>query len=418
MSAGSYYLTVKGTGKPDPATGYTSYGSVGSYKVSGTMTPGAVTQVPPTASVRATPSSGIAPLTTQFDSSLSSDPDGTIVSWYWTFGDGTTSTSANPSHVYASAGTYAASLTVTDNSGLTARANVSILVSAGNAVPRASISASALSGLAPLAVSFSGANSSDPDGSIASYAWDFGDGTSGSGVSASHTYTAAGTYTARLSVIDNGGASASSTVAITVTAPVNPTSGGPVASIAASSTSGYAPLATKFSAAGTTVSGAIISSYRWNFGDGTSAQGKTTTHTYKEAGTYVATVTVRDSLGREDSESLTLVVTQDPAKVAHVSAVLLTPTTYTDSYGISARVTVVGPDGKPLQGVIVTASWSGAVARTIKVTSNSTGNANFTSGRFRGGAITFTIDNLAKASYGYDPNLNAVTFTSLTLAPK
>jgi len=91
-----------------------------------------------------------------------------------------------------------------------------IPASSGNQPPVASASASPTAGPAPLAVSFNGASSSDPDGTITSYAWDFGDGTSGSGVTASHTYNTPGTYTARLTVTDDDGATASRTMNITV----------------------------------------------------------------------------------------------------------------------------------------------------------------------------------------------------------
>jgi len=89
----------------------------------------------------------------------------------------------------------------------------------GNQPPVAGISATPTSGLGPLTVSFNGSSSSDADGTIASYAWDFGDSTGASGVTASHTYNTAGTYTARLTVTDDDGATASNTVVITVTAP-------------------------------------------------------------------------------------------------------------------------------------------------------------------------------------------------------
>jgi PKD repeat protein len=88
-----------------------------------------------------------------------------------------------------------------------------------NQPPVAVINASPTSGLAPLTVSFNGSSSSDADGTIASYSWNFGDGTNGSGVSTSHTYNAAGTYTAGLTVTDDDGAVSSATTTITVTAP-------------------------------------------------------------------------------------------------------------------------------------------------------------------------------------------------------
>ena len=87
-----------------------------------------------------------------------------------------------------------------------------------NQPPVARISASPLSGQAPLAVAFSGSASSDSDGTIASYAWSFGDGASATGVTASHAYNVAGTYTAKLTVTDNQGATGSATISIIVSA--------------------------------------------------------------------------------------------------------------------------------------------------------------------------------------------------------
>jgi PKD repeat protein len=89
------------------------------------------------ANASATPTSGSAPLTVQFSSAGSSDPGGTIVSYFWSFGDGGNSTTANPSHTYTSAGTYTAMLTVTDNNNASASATVTIIVNpASNTVLR------------------------------------------------------------------------------------------------------------------------------------------------------------------------------------------------------------------------------------------------------------------------------------------
>ncbi|MDC4206807.1 MAG: PKD domain-containing protein [Candidatus Manganitrophus sp.] len=86
----------------------------------------------------------------------------------------------------------------------------------GNQPPVASFSAGPTSGSAPLAVSFNASASSDPDGSIANFSWNFGDGTTGSGVTTGHTYQTAGTFTATLTVTDNGGAQNSTTRTISV----------------------------------------------------------------------------------------------------------------------------------------------------------------------------------------------------------
>jgi PKD repeat protein len=91
--------------------------------------PAGTPNAPPIAMAAATPTSGVAPLTVTFDSSGSYDPDGTIASYAWNFGDGTPgSTSPGPAHVYSSAGTFTAILTVTDNRGATASNSVMISV--------------------------------------------------------------------------------------------------------------------------------------------------------------------------------------------------------------------------------------------------------------------------------------------------
>ncbi len=132
VAAGTYYVRIDGTGYGSPASGgYSDFGSVGRYSltITGHM-PNSVTNQPPTAVANATPSSGSAPLTVAFSSAGSADPGGSIASYLWTFGDGTTSTSANPSHVYSTVGSFTASLRVTDNQGATATASRTITTTA------------------------------------------------------------------------------------------------------------------------------------------------------------------------------------------------------------------------------------------------------------------------------------------------
>jgi PKD repeat protein len=86
----------------------------------------------------------------------------------------------------------------------------------GNQPPAAVITATPTSGNAPLVVSFDGRNSTDTDGTITAYAWNFGDGASAAGSTTSHTYANAGSYNATLTVTDNGGASATGSVTIVV----------------------------------------------------------------------------------------------------------------------------------------------------------------------------------------------------------
>ena len=182
--------------------------------------------VAPVAYFTASKTSGPAPLAVSFNSSLSTDPDGSISSRSWDFGDGTSSTLVSPSHTFQSAGTYTVVLTVTDNDGATGTSSTTITVTGGggggNQPPTAVASATPTSGDAPLAVQFTGSNSTDSDGSITSYAWDFGDGGTSSVADPAYTYNSAGTFNARLIVTDDGGLQDTAFVTITVTQPNQP----------------------------------------------------------------------------------------------------------------------------------------------------------------------------------------------------
>lgn len=219
VPGGTYFVKVKGVGSAD----FSDYASLGNYQISGTVIYSG--KLPPEAVATAVPENGSSPLRVQFSSDGSMDPDGTIVSYAWQFGDGTSATDANPVKTYENTGTFTAVLTVTDNDGLTA--TDSVVVTATNNAPAAVITATPLSGDAPLQVSFDGSRSSDSDGTIASYAWQFGDGATAEGASAQHTYANPGTYTAKLTVTDNGnksGVAQATVVAVdgnVVSAPTN-----------------------------------------------------------------------------------------------------------------------------------------------------------------------------------------------------
>ncbi len=273
-----------------------------------------VTNNSPSAGFTASPTSGSAPLAVSFDASGSSDSDGSIASYAWTFGDGWSTSGVTASHTYDSTGAYTAQLTVTDDDGATDTANRTIQVSAASPVsnnsPSAGFTASPTSGSAPLAVSFDASGSSDSDGSIASYAWTFGDGGSSSGVTTSHTYNSTGTYTAQLTVTDDDGATDTATrmIQVSTTTPVSNNS--PTASFTISPAPGADPLAVSFDASGSSDSDGSIVSYAWTFGDGGSSSGVTTSHTYdSRAGTYTARLAVTDDDGATDDAIRLITVT-------------------------------------------------------------------------------------------------------------
>ncbi|TDR42569.1 PKD repeat protein [Tahibacter aquaticus] len=171
---------------------------------------GGGTNVPPVANFTSS-SSG---LTVSF-TDASTDSDGTIASRAWNFGDGGTSTATNPSRTYAAAGTYTVTLTVTDNGGATNTKTASVTVSSGSNVPPVANFTSSTSGLT---ASFTD-SSTDSDGTIASRAWNFGDGGTSTATNPTRTYAAAGTYSVTLTVTDNSGATNTKSASVTVTAP-------------------------------------------------------------------------------------------------------------------------------------------------------------------------------------------------------
>jgi PKD repeat protein len=129
LANGTYTILVDGVGFGDPLnTGYSDYGSVGFYQVSASYV-GPDGQAP-TASISATPTNGEIPLPVSFDGSASSDPEGATLTYAWNFGDGNSSTGVAPSHTYTTAGTYTATLTVTDDKGLSNTKSVTITASA------------------------------------------------------------------------------------------------------------------------------------------------------------------------------------------------------------------------------------------------------------------------------------------------
>ncbi len=148
------------------------------------------------------------------DATASTDDDGSIAGYAWTFGDGTTATGVTAEHVYAAAGSYPVTLTITDNGGATSATTRTVVATdpPANVPPTAVFTATT----GPLAVTADASASVDSDGTISSYLWNFGDGTTGAGSSAAHTYVVAGSYDISLTVTDNAGASTQTIQAVAV----------------------------------------------------------------------------------------------------------------------------------------------------------------------------------------------------------
>jgi beta propeller repeat protein len=152
------------------------------------------------AAFSASPTSGKVPLNVKFiDAST-----GTPTKWKWDFGDGTSSTKQNPIHKYSKAGKYTVALTVTNAAGSnTVTKSNYITVTGTSQAPTADFWGWPLSGKAPLKVTFTETSKGSPT----SWKWDFGDGKSSIEKSPTHTYSAAGTYTVKLTATNAAGSS-------------------------------------------------------------------------------------------------------------------------------------------------------------------------------------------------------------------
>ncbi len=152
--------------------------------------------------------------TVAFDGSGSSDNFG-IIGYSWDFGDGATATGSSGTHVYATPGTYTATLTVWDDSGNTATGTRAITVRDTQApVPHGGGDRTVDEGQAL----FFDASASTDNVGVTSFRWDFGDNSSSTVAAVSHVYARPGTYTASLTVMDAAGNSATSTFSVTVRA--------------------------------------------------------------------------------------------------------------------------------------------------------------------------------------------------------
>jgi PKD repeat protein len=138
-------------------------------------------------------------------SDASYEPHGTIVNWTWDFGDGTTDHAAYPLHAYDDDGVYPVTLVVIDATGLSGETTRYVTVE--NCPPRAHVTWEPRTPKPGTPVQFQ-ANSTDPDGIIVNWTWDFGDGSRAYDANPIHTYAAQGTYPVTLAVTDDDGATA------------------------------------------------------------------------------------------------------------------------------------------------------------------------------------------------------------------
>ena len=223
-------------------------------------------------------SSGYVPLSVKFTDTSTNNP----VKWKWNFGDGNNSTEQNPIYTYSNAGSYTVNLTASNENGSTYK-EATILVAQPFIKPIAAFSATPTSGKAPLSVKFTDQSANSPT----SWRWGFGDGTVKNSQNPNHTYNIAGNYTVKLT--------ATNVLASNTTTKTNyiKVIGKPIAVFTAKPTYGNSPLKVTLKDA----SAGSPTSWKWNFGDGSTKTSQNPIHIYLKAGSYTVKLTATNAVG-------------------------------------------------------------------------------------------------------------------------
>jgi len=274
---------------------------------------GEIENLPPTADVGVAEIAAKVGEEIQFDGSASTDADGTIASFNWDFGDGEVAEGDKATHAYAAAGEYTVTLTVTDDQDATGTAEIKVTVTEAveNKPPVAVIAGDAeITVEMGATIDFDGSASTDEDGTIASFNWDFGDGEVAEGDSITHAYAAAGEYTVTLTVTDDQGATGTAEIKVTVTEAAVGENKPPVAVIIGNTTVKMGATI-DFDGSTSTDEDGTIASFNWDFGDGEVAEGDKVTHTYAAAGEYTVTLTVTDDQGATGTAEIKVTVVEE-----------------------------------------------------------------------------------------------------------
>jgi PKD repeat protein len=223
----------------------------------------------------------------------------------WDFGDGGTGNGATVTHQYPRSGTFTVTLRVNNGVGQTATMSRTITVSANLPGGSANFSFSPTNPGVNDTVFF---NASQSLAANASYSWDFGDGSTGSGLTPTHQYARPGTYTVILTVRNDLGQSASTTRTVTVSA----SSTQLVAAFTFSPTDPTISLGTNNVIFDARDSSTNATRWEWDFGDGSTSSGQRVNHTFSRAGTWVVRLTVTDSDGRSATTTRNVTVLASP----------------------------------------------------------------------------------------------------------
>lgn len=362
----------------------------------GTSTTNVVVPAKPVADFTATPACPGADVTFTNNST-------NATTYEWSFGDGATSTVANPTHAYTVAGTYTVTLRAISTANCDDVISRSVTVS-----PRPSVDFAATSACPDSLVTFTNL-STVSSGTITTYAWNFGDGNISSLANPTHAYTAAGTYEVTLVATTNIGCQDSIKRNVTVYA-------APVAGFTAN-----APVCDDslvvFTNTSSITTGTL--SYVWNFGDGNTSTNINPTHTYAGPGTYTVTLAVASNNGCVDTATLSIVVNPRPTAsfTASATTICLGDTIDFTSTGTTGAGVITGWDfGDGNQALIEDTSYVYTTTGTFKVTLLV---ADPLSGCFDTTSVLITVNEEPTAAFTFSDVCDgtAVNFTNQSTIP-
>jgi PKD repeat protein len=270
-----------------------------------TITPAIPPNIRPKAMLTAAPTTVFTSQLVRLSAAGSSDADGTISpeGYSWSFGDGELGSGVEVYHRYVKPGIFVVLLTVRDDRGATGSATETIYVMNIPPVarPGADMVVTTLD-----TVMFSGAASSDAEGEIVQYHWDFGDGTQAAGAVASHVYYHSGVYEVRLTVQDDSGAASSTSINVTVKNQL------PSAMSTGVNASAYAGDPLLFDGSKSSDSDGRIVEFSWDFGDGLTGNGSLVKHPFAQVGDYVVKLTVTDDSGGAAVTTMNVTILKKP----------------------------------------------------------------------------------------------------------
>lgn len=282
----------------------------------------------------------------EFDGSASRDYDGVVNNYNWDFGDGNSGGGAKPTHVYAKPGVYRVLLTVTgDNVGECDNIGRDEMIVTVLAAPVAKFTYPKLVALnAP--VKFDGSGSSTATGKIVTYEWDFGDGTSAKGVNVTKNYTESGKFFVKLTVITDAKTGCESTNIVDFIVVNEP----PVADAGPAILAGVNDIIV-FNGTGSKDADGSITSLKWDFANGDTANGLEVRYQYAKSGTYIVKLTVKDDTNLpNNTASDTMVVVINEAPVPVIAA---------PQWGcVNAAVAFNGLSSKDADGQITFYEWN------------------------------------------------------------